>query len=256
MDAKVLSGMSKTSLEAIVNFFVSIRSAKTPEELIRSLSALNETVFEGEDARLLYCGEPNGRRCSENGACEKSKDLHLEGDEDLYDSNPISENQDKKKVFPTSRTGNKFEESPERPSIEEIVKNAVALAAERGCLGECKKQDDLCLVSLTDNKQFSDSSDQMFNSLLPYISEAFYRFKSRENETRNSGETENIKLTPREKEVLTWVSRGKGGWEVGEIIGISERTVKFHLQNIYKKLDVINRAQAVTRAIQCNILEV
>ncbi len=256
MDAKILSSMPKTSLEAIINFFVSIRSAKSPEELILSLSTLNEAVFEEDDARLLYCGQPNTRNCSKNNICENNENFRLEESTGLYNLKSDIRNQEEKNVIPDSRVSAECASNPERPSIEEIVKNAIELAAERGCLGKCKKQDDLCLVSLADDKRFSDSSDQMFNSLLPYISEAFYRFKSQEDENKNPNKNEKIKLTPREKEVLTWVSQGKGGWEVGEIIGISERTVKFHLQNIYKKLDVINRAQAVTKAIQCNILEV
>jgi LuxR family transcriptional regulator, quorum-sensing system regulator SolR len=55
-------------------------------------------------------------------------------------------------------------------------------------------------------------------------------------------------LTFKEKEVLLWVMQGKTCWEVGTILSVSERTIKFHLHNIYTKLNVVNRAQAVTMA--------
>lgn len=55
-------------------------------------------------------------------------------------------------------------------------------------------------------------------------------------------------LTSKEKEVLLWVMQGKTSWEVGTILSMSERTVKFHLHNIYTKLNVVNRAQAVDMA--------
>ncbi len=55
-------------------------------------------------------------------------------------------------------------------------------------------------------------------------------------------------LTVRESEVLKWASEGKTVWETGMILSLSEGTVKFHLRNIYRKLDVTNRAQAIAAA--------
>ncbi len=56
------------------------------------------------------------------------------------------------------------------------------------------------------------------------------------------------KLTARELEVLKWARIGKSYWETGKIMGISERTVKFHLNNVYRKLNVVNKTQAIARA--------
>ena len=53
-------------------------------------------------------------------------------------------------------------------------------------------------------------------------------------------------LTAQESKVMRWVVEGKTSWEVGMILSISERTVKFHLANIYSKLRVANRVQAVS----------
>lgn len=52
-------------------------------------------------------------------------------------------------------------------------------------------------------------------------------------------------LSERELEVLQWVTAGKTNPEIGMILDLSEFTVKNHLKRIFKKLDVINRAQAV-----------
>jgi len=54
-----------------------------------------------------------------------------------------------------------------------------------------------------------------------------------------------IELSKREKEILHWISIGKTNIEIGEILGISSSTVKNHVYKIYKKLNVVNRAQAV-----------
>ena len=52
-------------------------------------------------------------------------------------------------------------------------------------------------------------------------------------------------LTAREHEILIWVSRGKTNYEVAAILWISANTVRKHLENIYAKLGVSNRAGAV-----------
>jgi len=61
-------------------------------------------------------------------------------------------------------------------------------------------------------------------------------------------------FTLREKETLKWSYEGKTAWEIGVILSISERTVKFHLKNIYQKLNVTNRSQAVAKAIRYGIV--
>ena len=54
-------------------------------------------------------------------------------------------------------------------------------------------------------------------------------------------------LSNRESEIMRWVKMGKTNFEIGMILNISAFTVKNHLQRIFKKLDVLNRAQAVTQ---------
>jgi DNA-binding CsgD family transcriptional regulator len=56
-------------------------------------------------------------------------------------------------------------------------------------------------------------------------------------------------LTPRETEVLTWVGRGKTSAEIATILGVSTRTVDFHCAQAMGRLDVMNRTQAVAKAI-------
>lgn len=56
-------------------------------------------------------------------------------------------------------------------------------------------------------------------------------------------------LTPREAEVLRWLSSGKTDRDIGAILGISPRTVHKHLQRVYEKLGVECRTAAVVRAL-------
>lgn len=62
-------------------------------------------------------------------------------------------------------------------------------------------------------------------------------------------------LTAREKEILMWVKQGKNNWEIASILDITQDTVKFHLKNIFQKLNVTNRSQAVTVALEQDLIE-
>lgn len=57
-------------------------------------------------------------------------------------------------------------------------------------------------------------------------------------------------LTAREADVLLWIAKGKANKDIGEILGLSPRTVNKHLEQIYQKLGVENRASAAVRAAQ------
>jgi DNA-binding CsgD family transcriptional regulator len=57
-------------------------------------------------------------------------------------------------------------------------------------------------------------------------------------------------LTSREAEVLLWISRGKSNRDIGEILGISPRTVNKHLEQVFVKLGVENRAAAAAAAVR------
>jgi len=61
-------------------------------------------------------------------------------------------------------------------------------------------------------------------------------------------------LTPRELDSLRWTMEGKTAWEVGSILGISERTAVLHIQNAMKKLGCISKHQAVLKALRLGLI--
>jgi DNA-binding NarL/FixJ family response regulator len=61
-------------------------------------------------------------------------------------------------------------------------------------------------------------------------------------------------LTPRERAVLEQLARGLGNKQIAAALGISERTVKFHVSAIFTKLGATNRTEAVTRAAQAGLV--
>lgn len=61
-------------------------------------------------------------------------------------------------------------------------------------------------------------------------------------------------LTGKERACLLWVSVGKTAWETATILGVSRRTVEFHLANATRKLDAGNKVHAAFIALRANLL--
>ena len=61
-------------------------------------------------------------------------------------------------------------------------------------------------------------------------------------------------LTPREMEVLQLLIKGLSNKEIGEVLGCTENTAKFHIKNILGKLEVNDRTEAATAAFHRGIL--
>jgi LuxR family maltose regulon positive regulatory protein len=55
-------------------------------------------------------------------------------------------------------------------------------------------------------------------------------------------------LTPKEAEILSLLAQGKANKEIARAMDIGEQTVKWHLKNVFFKLNAANRKHAVDRA--------
>jgi DNA-binding NarL/FixJ family response regulator len=62
-------------------------------------------------------------------------------------------------------------------------------------------------------------------------------------------------LTPRENEVLRWLSDGLGNKEIAARLNISEHTIKFHIRSILGKLGASTRTEAVSRGLRSGLIE-
>jgi DNA-binding NarL/FixJ family response regulator len=96
--------------------------------------------------------------------------------------------------------------------------------------------------------------------LLNAINARFQRHKEQEQSTLENAEfkpdfnsskpLETLGLTPREAEVLLWVAQGKSNGDIATILGMSEGTVKKHLEHVFEKLGVEGRNAATLRAVE------
>lgn len=69
-------------------------------------------------------------------------------------------------------------------------------------------------------------------------------------------ETAEVAISRREIDCLRWIAAGKSLQEVGIILGISERTVRFHLNAAREKLNCVTTTQAVAKAVSQNLFAV
>ncbi len=76
--------------------------------------------------------------------------------------------------------------------------------------------------------------------------------KSNAISDENSEQAKILCLTRREREILWYISKGSSNKEIAATLNITERTVKNHVSNIFKKLDVADRTQAAVSFIKSN----
>lgn len=90
--------------------------------------------------------------------------------------------------------------------------------------------------------------ETILSLVCPHIHEAMSRIMGKVRQDLSP-------LSPREREILQWLMQGKSTWDVSVILEISERTVKFHIDNVMKKLDAVNRTHAVAIALREGLIE-
>lgn len=144
-----------------------------------------------------------------------------------------------------------------------------ALALMRSAIFQGMKDErgrhDCLYVALSANRCITEATVSAFELLLPYMDAASRQVAhlpvqspdypelradiEEGNAAAHGGESGEApgKLSEREIQIMQWVCNGKTNGEIGQILDISFFTVKNHLQRIFRKLDVLNRAQAVSK---------
>ena len=90
----------------------------------------------------------------------------------------------------------------------------------------------------------------LINLIIPHLHVALSRVLLKKESC-----SPNPTFTPRETEILSWLYMGKTNWEIGQILDVSEKTVKNNLYAIYQKLNVANRTQAQVRVTELRLFQ-
>ena len=100
-----------------------------------------------------------------------------------------------------------------------------------------------------------ESIDLEYIKLILIESRKFARMYPKYLSKKIYSEDEKIKLTKSENEIIHLISNGMSNIEIGEYLNIKIDTVKFHIKNIYSKLNVKNRTMAISVAKELKIIE-
>lgn len=116
------------------------------------------------------------------------------------------------------------------------------------------------LVSLVLNRRgrdFSDRERAWLELLRPHLAFLYRQACRGAGEALRPRAPEPLPevLTPRERDVVAWLSHGKTDAEIAALLGLSRRTVQKHLEHIYVKLGVETRTAAVMRALAMRPLD-
>lgn len=90
--------------------------------------------------------------------------------------------------------------------------------------------------------------------LMPYLHTTLHRMLMAEKDAPGKGLRSGLRLSQREAEVIAMIRDGKTNQQIATVLALSPLTVKNHVQNILRKLEVANRAQAVAKAVKAKLI--
>ena len=90
--------------------------------------------------------------------------------------------------------------------------------------------------------------------LQPLVASTVMRHVAAQGRPGAAATTQAAALTTREREVLRQLAHGMSNKEIAAALGVTERTVKFHVASLFTKLGAGNRTEAVTRAVQAGLV--
>lgn len=166
----------------------------------------------------------------------------------LYEKDPVT-------LWQFQNTGAQIWTDTYRLFKNKIPKNLIARAADfdvrYGVSGGVTSPDTktASIINFSGKKNiFGSHQKAVVEILAPHIHQALVRICMGQARNRH------YPLTRRESEIIKWLSEGKSNWEIGMILKISERTAKFHVKNISRKFNAVNRAHAVAIALEENLV--
>lgn len=90
--------------------------------------------------------------------------------------------------------------------------------------------------------------------LMPYLHTTLHRMLLAEKDSPEKRLHSGLRLSQREAEVIAMIRDGKTNQQIATLLALSPLTVKNHVQNILRKLEVANRAQAVAKAVKAKLI--
>jgi len=240
--------LKKIDLKKLMQIMHDCVLARSEDDIFKIIDLLNE-VIPFNAAIICRKGTQNGDAVLHDTVNHSypAEWMKSYAENKLFLLDPVAiESMNMVKPFTWQEAYNRAEDSSD---IKQFISEAEAFGLKQGITHSYNAlQIDTAdtLISLETSKyKIGTEYLAIVEYILPHLHEAVTRIYGASRELEVLPE-----FTIREKETLKWAYEGKTAWEIGVILSIAERTVKFHLNNIYQKLNVANRSQAVAKAIR------
>jgi DNA-binding CsgD family transcriptional regulator len=244
------TGLSKNDANASLDLIYQLLKCSEPEILLNSLSCLNQLIV-FDHVRSVY-GDKKEFMTKKMDAFHLLTPFPIEWEQRYHEKGYVIH--DPVALAPFYQSGlmhwSDARQIYRTDDSKKIEYEAASFGLKDGWVFsyEGQKSKECAVVSLSGDSITRDSrSRTILRHILPHLAQAIIRIYFN-NHTDRPG------LTRREKEILTWTARGKTAWEISVILGISSRTVEFHISNILKKLGAVNSPQAVAVAMDFGLL--
>ena len=247
--------LSKSDLNSILDIIhaaLACQDKKKFEKLIRS----TQNLIPFSHARSLL-GDCNEYKTKKMGAFEMITAFpreweirYNEKDYYLYDNIALTAFTKKGLIYWADYTELKDADAARNKKSKDIMSEAASVGLKNGWLYSMQGQrsSEFVVLSLAGEKcQGCDRSRKILEYVTPHLCLAIKRIIRGQKKAP-------ARLTPREREILSWTAAGKTAWETSEILNISRRTVEFHMGNILNKLDAVNSQQAIAIAITSGMI--
>lgn len=103
------------------------------------------------------------------------------------------------------------------------------------------------ILKNTPSKKVVESLIDLYNGGSPMSSQIARKVMQSFHPVNNAGKSEEFGLSEREREILDWLSKGLRYKEISDKLEISIETVRTHIRNIYQKLQVSSRTDALNK---------
>ncbi len=237
---------SKKELEDMLELIQSSITCRTGDEFLGMLTRLKEMV--SAETAISVIGETT------SGSIIKILNLDYPQEwqciyttEELYKDDPVflfnfKHNKthfwhEAMQAFPNSRSLN-------------VMNRAADFGLKHGVTsGIIEKQNIGSIFSFASREdKFKDREKRLVDIMTPYLHQSLIRLYQK------TWSLTIYNISQRETEVLKWLKEGKTNWEISVILGISERTVKFHIHNIIAKLNAVSKSHALAIALNCGLI--
>lgn len=231
---------SKKELAEILDIIQSALACRTEDDVVAAAGRIKELV--SADMSVCALGDTSTGRLLKvaNGNWSGARQSAYRPEEHCINDTIFPFNMEHSRAYTWSESQRRF---PEKQFVD-LMNRAAEFRLKYGISsGISLDGPNWSIFSFAGGRdRFTSHHLKVLDIITPHLHQAFIRVCGAQPRAE-------FELSMREREVLGWMKEGKTNWEISVILSISERTVKFHVQNIERKLNAVNKAHAIAIAI-------